>query len=270
MIVATEMQNINVNENKVPVQVTETILPPSLDDLDSVVIYKKETCCSLFTDSVYEVCPSKDAKPILLIEAPSCFASFFLCRDRIFDLYSMNGSEKTKIGHYQLPSCNVPRLKFPLDCYIGPEKVGGVYRGFTCCICGLPAFFANDSNGNTQYVIENNAPCTCCTDCKYCTCDNCCTCDGCKYCNCDHCYTCDNCCKCDNCFKGCCKETVVYPYKIHEKSINNPITGKYHVNYDKWGFLCCSIECHPYFDVKFSPGTTRELKFAMLGICLAF
>ena len=77
MIVATEMQNINVNENKVPVQVTETILPPSLDDLDSVVIYKKETCCSLFTDSVYEVCPSEDAKPILLIETPMLLCSMF-------------------------------------------------------------------------------------------------------------------------------------------------------------------------------------------------
>ena len=131
-------------------------LPPSLDDLDSVVIYKKEPCCSLFTNFVFEVCPNEEAKPILLIEMPSSCASYFLCKDKIFDLYSINGSEKTKIGHYQFPCCYVPCLKYPLDCYIGPEKVGSVYHGFTCCICGLPAYFANDSKGNTEYVIENN------------------------------------------------------------------------------------------------------------------
>lgn len=74
MITTTEIQGINVYENKVPIKDT---LPPSLDNLDFVVIYKKEPCCSLFTNFVYEVCPNEEAKPILLIETPMLLCSMF-------------------------------------------------------------------------------------------------------------------------------------------------------------------------------------------------
>ena len=236
-----EMTNIVYTDEKpqpIPIQETLPSLPTILDNLDSVMIYKRSPCCSLFTNYVYEVCPDENSKPILLIETPSCWSSYFLCKDRIFDLYSVNGNEKRKIGHYQLPCCYLPCFTFPLDCYIGPEKVGSVYRGFTCCICGLPAYFARDANGNTEYVIENNVCCTCCSDC---------------------------------CRGGCCcKETYVYPYKVHDKTINNTINGRYNVNYDVWNLICCRIECYPYFDVKFSSTTSRELKFAMLGMSLDF
>lgn len=240
------MQTIpNIVDEKpqpVPIQETQTsfTLPPILDNLDSVMIYKRSPCCSLFTNYVYEVCPDEHSKPILLIETPSWCSSIFLCRDRIFDLYSVTDNEKTKIGHYQLPCCYLPCFNFPLDCYIGPEKVGSVFHGFTCCLCGLPAYFARDANGNTEYVIEDNVCCPCFRDC--CRPSSCC----------------------------CCKETYVYPYKIHDKNINSPITGRYHVNYDVWNLICCRVECHPYFDVQFSSTTTRELKFAILGMCIDF